>query len=64
MVDYADIVAHFLKSLSKGKALQQGSKVIHMVKCEDANFHDFVGSEGLILEVRVKIFCATTREPI
>jgi hypothetical protein len=64
VVDDLNIVAHFLKSLSKGKALEQCPKVIHVVKCEDPNFHDFLGSEELISEVRVKIFCATTREPI
>jgi len=59
-----NIVAHFLKSLSKGKALEQCPKVIHVVKCEDSDFHDFLGLEGLISEVRVKIFCVTKREPI
>jgi len=64
MADNLNIVAHFLKSLSKGKALEECPKVIHVVKCEDSDFHDFLGSEGLISELRVKIFCATTREPI
>jgi hypothetical protein len=64
VVDNLNIVAHFLKSLSKGKALEQCPKVIHVVKCEDSDFHDFPRPEGLISEVRVKIFCATTREPI
>ena len=59
-----DIVAHFLKGLSEGKALKLSPKIIHVVKCKDADFHDFLRSEGLISEVRVKIFCATTREPI
>ena len=64
MVDDLDIVAHFLKCLSEGKTLEQCSKVIHVVKCEDSDFHDLLRSEGLISEARVKIFCATTREPI
>ncbi len=64
VVDDLNIMAHFLKSLSEGKTLEQCPKVIHVVKCEDPDFHDFQGSEGLISEVRVKIFCATTREPI
>ena len=64
VVDDLNIMAHFLKSLSEGKALEQCPKVIHVVKCEDSDFHDFLGSEGLISELRVKIFCATAREAI
>ena len=64
VVDDLNIMAHFLKSLSEGKALEQGPKVIHVVKCEDPDFHDFLRSEGLISEARFKIFFATTREPI
>jgi len=59
-----NIVAHFLKGLSKEKTLKQCSKVIHVVKCKDPDFHDFLGREGLISVARAKIFCATTREPI
>ena len=64
VVDNLNIVAHFLKSLKEGKTLEQCPKVIDVVKCKDSDFHDFLGSEGLISELRVKIFCATTREPI
>jgi hypothetical protein len=39
VVDNLNIVAHFLKSLSKGKALEQCPKVIHVVKCKDPDFH-------------------------
>ena len=59
-----NIVAHFLKGLSKGKTLKQCSKVIHVVKCEDSDFHDFLGLKGLISEARGTIFFATIREPI
>ena len=64
MINDLHIVAHFLKGMSERKALEQCPKVIDVVKCKDPNFHDFLRSEGLISEVRVKIFCATTREPI
>jgi hypothetical protein len=64
VVDDFNIVAHFLKGLSEGKTLEQCPKVIHVVKCEDSDFHDFLGSEELISEVRAKIFCAIIREPI
>lgn len=64
VVDDLNIVAHFLKSLAQGKALEQCPKVIHVVKCKDPDFHDFLRSEGLISDAKVKIFFATKREPI
>jgi len=41
VVDDLNNMAHFLKRFSEGKALEQCPKVIHVVKCEDPDFHDF-----------------------
>ena len=47
MVDNLDIVAHFLKSLSEGKTLEQGSIVIPVVECENADFHKKLKKEAM-----------------